>query len=126
MECPKCSAEMENITYAGVEIDRCTQCQGIWFDMFEAEQLKDLDGSEEVDSGDMIMGQQMDAIRQIDCPRCNARMLQMVDQEKLNLRFESCILCYGIYFDAGEFRVFKSEDRWAGRIWGAMRERLLN
>jgi uncharacterized protein len=126
MNCPKCHATMESIVYSEIEIDRCTQCQGIWFDMFEAEHLKQLDGSEEIDSGDFLIGQQMDRIRQVDCPRCSARMIPMVDQEKPYLRFESCILCYGIYFDAGEFRAFKSEDRWAGRIWGAMRERLLN
>ena len=42
MDCPKCNAPMEEATYGrNMTIDRCTGCQGIWFDLGEAEQLKD-------------------------------------------------------------------------------------
>ena len=39
MDCPKCNALMEPVSYGGsnTTIDRCTQCHGLWFDLDEAE-----------------------------------------------------------------------------------------
>ena len=62
MKCPKCGHGMDVITYGGdVEIDRCTNCQGIWFDIGEADVLKGkwmgdaLDiGVADIDCGDQI------------------------------------------------------------------------
>jgi len=31
MQCPKCSGEMELVSYDQVEVDRCTSCGGLWF-----------------------------------------------------------------------------------------------
>ena len=39
MKCPKCGADLRVETYHGVEIDRCSECDGIWFDAGEAELL---------------------------------------------------------------------------------------
>ncbi|MBT3899588.1 MAG: zf-TFIIB domain-containing protein, partial [Gammaproteobacteria bacterium] len=45
MDCPKCKSFMEEKTLStlqgGVTVDRCTGCQGLWFDIGEAETLKD-------------------------------------------------------------------------------------
>ena len=39
IKCPKCGHGMKEITYGGdVVVDRCTHCQGIWFDVGEAEE----------------------------------------------------------------------------------------
>ena len=45
MKCPKCGFELETEEYHGIEIDRCTQCDGVWFDAGEVEQL--IDGEHE-------------------------------------------------------------------------------
>ncbi len=39
MKCPKCGANLEIEEYHGIEIDRCSECNGIWFDAGEAELL---------------------------------------------------------------------------------------
>jgi hypothetical protein len=39
MRCPKCGASLAAEEYHGIEIDRCTECGGIWFDAGEAELL---------------------------------------------------------------------------------------
>lgn len=39
MKCPKCGADLKMEHYHGIEIDRCTECAGIWFDAGEAELL---------------------------------------------------------------------------------------
>ena len=40
MDCPKCKAAMELVTVANVEVDRCTNCKGLWFDAGEIDRLK--------------------------------------------------------------------------------------
>jgi len=39
MKCPKCGADLEEIYYEEVMIDRCTGCKGIWLDQGELELL---------------------------------------------------------------------------------------
>ena len=57
MDCPKCNAPMAEATYGrNMTIDRCTGCQGIWFDLGEAEQLKDKWMSEFLDTGNAKTG----------------------------------------------------------------------
>ena len=41
MKCPKCGHDLATEQYHGLEVDRCTQCDGVWFDAGEAEQLID-------------------------------------------------------------------------------------
>jgi hypothetical protein len=41
MKCPKCGADLIVEEYHGIEIDRCPECHGIWFDAGEAELLID-------------------------------------------------------------------------------------
>lgn len=108
MQCPKCQAPMEKKVFHEIEIDRCTGCGGLWFDMLEAEHLREVHGSEELDSGPRRPPER-DAHRDITCPVCKTRMLQMVDKIHPKLRYEACPTCHGLFFDAGEFREFKAE-----------------
>jgi Zn-finger nucleic acid-binding protein len=107
MKCPKCEAEMLAIDYAGITVDRCSGCQGLWFDMVEHEHLKVIEGSEAIDIGSAEVGKQYNAIDRIDCPVCKTRMIRMVDRLQPHIWYEACGTCYGVYFDAGEFRDFK-------------------
>ncbi len=109
MRCPKCSAAMEKVQYESIEVDRCTDCKGIWFDMLEQEHLKAIEGSEEIDIGDPEVGKQTNIVDQITCPVCKSRMIRMVDGRQPHIWFESCTVCYGMFFDAGEFRDYKQE-----------------
>ncbi len=58
MECPKCSSGMEKVMFHHVEVDRCTNCEGIWFDILEHEELKTIAGSESIDVGDPQKGKE--------------------------------------------------------------------
>ena len=109
MKCPKCGSDMEKVAYEGIEVDRCTGCRGIWFDMLEHEHLKAIEGSESIDIGDPEVGHDNDMISRIDCPACGAGMIRMVDNKQPHIRYEACTTCYGVYFDAGEFKDFKEE-----------------
>jgi len=41
MKCPKCGADLQVEDHHGVEIDRCPECHGVWFDAGEAELLSE-------------------------------------------------------------------------------------
>jgi Zn-finger nucleic acid-binding protein len=36
-------------------------------------------------------------------------MVKMVDARQPHIRYESCSVCYGVFFDAGEFRDYNKE-----------------
>lgn len=109
LKCPKCQSPMEHVTFRGVEVDRCTHCGGLWFDAFEKEELRPLKDAERIDTGDPEVGRQYNAMDRIDCPVCHTAMIRMVDLKQPHIWYESCTVCYGAFFDAGEFTDFKED-----------------
>ena len=39
MKCPKCGADLNEVTFRGIKIDRCLNCDGVWLDEGELEKL---------------------------------------------------------------------------------------
>ena len=37
--CPKCAAPLVTITYRNVELDKCSSCEGLWFDSGELDKV---------------------------------------------------------------------------------------
>jgi len=37
--CPKCAGELIPVPYRGVELDKCSRCQGVWLDFGELDQV---------------------------------------------------------------------------------------
>ena len=107
MQCPKCTATMSKLTHGDIEVDRCTGCRGIWFDLLEREKLVHLQGSERIDIGNPDQGAVWNQIDRIDCPVCGTRMIAMVDAEQPHVWFEACKSCNGVFLDAGEFKDLK-------------------
>ncbi|HUG99856.1 MAG TPA: zf-TFIIB domain-containing protein [Gammaproteobacteria bacterium] len=107
MECPKCGHRMEQVVYSDIEVDRCTLCKGLWFDVLEHEELKVIPGAESIDTGDPEVGAIFNRDDRIRCPRCAGPMIRMVVPDQPHIWYESCGTCHGVYFDAGEFTDFK-------------------
>ncbi|MFT5657349.1 MAG: Zn-finger nucleic acid-binding protein [Gammaproteobacteria bacterium] len=107
MKCPKCSEKFESISYGDIEVERCLGCQGLWFDMLEKEDLVKIEGSETIDIGSDQVGEKYSNLRNIKCPHCTVKMIPMVDKDQVHIKYESCPICYGAFFDAGEFRDLK-------------------
>jgi len=103
VRCPKCRADMEQVSYDGVEIDRCKYCKGIWFDAGEAELLRHKRAAVAIDTGDAAMGRRSNRIENCQCLRCDGDMLRVVDPEQAHICYEICASCGGSFFDAGEF-----------------------
>jgi Zn-finger nucleic acid-binding protein len=94
---------MEQVVFEGVEVDRCTGCGGIWFDFQEQQQLKAVKGASAIDTGDKAIGQQMNEVSSIGCPKCGTLMTHLADVEQTHIAYEACPHDYGVFFDAGEF-----------------------
>lgn len=110
MKCPKCGGELQPVVQDNIEIDRCNGCGGLWFDRLEADRLRKVKGSAEaVDVGSDVVGEQHNEQGKIDCPRCHTQMIRMVDIRQHHIWYESCTVCYGKWFDAGEFRDLQEE-----------------
>jgi uncharacterized protein len=43
MRCPKCGMSLAEIDYKGLSIDKCTDCDGIWLDAGELEEISALE-----------------------------------------------------------------------------------
>lgn len=107
MNCPKCGGAMQVTSFSGIDIDRCTRCRGLWFDLLELEDLQQIDGSESIDQGDGAVGQRQDEQRKVICPQDGVPMIRMVDTRQPHIWFESCQVCHGTFLDPGEFRDMK-------------------
>ncbi len=103
MRCPKCRADMEQVDYDGVEIDRCKYCKGIWFDVGESDALRSKDAASEIDIGSARKGRQTNKTNRYPCPRCGGGMMRTNDPKQTHIHFEECTSCRGSFFDAGEF-----------------------
>ena len=104
MNCPKCQANMEPVTFNNVTVDRCTGCSGIWFDFGEIRALHSMKGAVAIDSGNPRAGKKMDEMTEINCPKCNVKMTELVDTDQHHIHLENCPSCKGTFLDAGEFR----------------------
>jgi uncharacterized protein len=40
MKCPKCGAQLEEISFGDIRIDKCFNCEGMWFDKGEVERIQ--------------------------------------------------------------------------------------
>lgn len=109
MLCPKCESEFEEVDFGNVTVRRCTGCRGIWFDRAKHEYLKTVKGSEAIDIGDPKTGQRNNEKGEFNCPECHSAMIRMVDPTQHHIWYEACGSCFGVFFDAGEFRDYKEK-----------------
>ena len=104
MQCPKCQGAMENVRYGGGdrEVQRCTQCAGIWFKPHDLTRLKSTYKADIIDHGKASIGRKHNKVDDIDCPQCGARMEKVSDERQSHIWYESCPNGHGVYLDAGE------------------------
>jgi len=43
LRCPKCGMELIEIDYKGIKVDKCSECDGVWFDAGEFEAASKLE-----------------------------------------------------------------------------------
>lgn len=109
MDCPKCDSVMEEITFNGIVVDRCTQCKGLWFSGVDYKDLQKMKGSDVIDTGSAAVGHMNDTMGEVPCPVCEDVMDRVADRFQRHIHYEVCRKGHGAYFDAGEFRDYKHE-----------------
>ena len=67
MKCPRCGADLRVEHYSGIEVERCPECNGVWFDAHEAERLVEINASKGVMGG--AFRAIVDAVRGPDRPK---------------------------------------------------------
>jgi len=102
MQCPKCeSPELAAATVRGIEVDRCPQCHGIWFDPKE---LATLMASSVADLEPLADGKANPAAnaRTGLCPRDRTRLIRVLSARRRTVTLETCPKCHGLWLDGGE------------------------
>lgn len=108
MNCPKCESEIKIVKYDYVQVDKCTQCNGIWFDLMEVQDLKKLKGSEKIDAATQVNPVIATGLgKTTRCQKCNVKMHTMKDVLQHHIEYEQCGSCKGVFLDAGEFTDLK-------------------
>ena len=102
MDCPACKAPMIVVERAGVELDYCLACRGVWFD---ADELELLSGALrlDVDVPDIAtlpLAGTSEALRR--CPRCRKKMDKVLMGQTEKVVLDRCRRGHGLWFDAGE------------------------
>jgi Zn-finger nucleic acid-binding protein len=124
MQCPKCEGVLQPVTFQRTEIDRCSTCEGIWFDTGERETLESVAGSDAIDAG-TNQDPERDGKARVLCPRDKVQMVRMVDPARPAIWLESCPICHGVFLDAGEFRALKQDTSFWERLVRRTRHRPL-
>ena len=109
MECPLCKVPLIIVEYAGIELDFCTECKGIWFDSDELNLLAEaLEFA--ADFPDVV---DLPSVRSKEkrrpCPRCRKKMDKASIGEQ-QVIIDRCPRGHGLWFDHGELaRVLSGE-----------------
>ena len=110
MECPKCFGDMDQVVEQPVDVQRCNDCHGLYFDQLSVPLLEQLGSDTSIDSGDEDIGAEYDEMVYVDCPKCDKIMDARTIDEPVRIRFEFCPSCHATFLDAGEYREYLTED----------------
>ena len=114
MTCPACGRELTTMTAGPIAVDVCVDgCAGIWLDHYELEKIDEQ--SEAAGAalleipGDPSLAVDLD--RQRSCPKCGPEMVMIRHFESVARKasIDECPGCGGIWLDASELNVIRSE-----------------
>lgn len=106
MNCPNCSAALQETDYRGVRIDECAACHGRWFDRDELRRAKDRadDDLRWLDfdpfARDAESGAEASDGRV--CPKCSLAM-GVIPYATSGVVIDKCKTCHGIWLNHDEF-----------------------
>jgi uncharacterized protein len=109
LHCPKCQANLERVNIGTLQVERCTNCHGLWFDVLEWDDARGREETARLDRSDVEVIQSNDANRiVIHCPKCETTPLTRLEiPTHPGLQIDKCSRCYGAFFDAGEFLEYR-------------------
>lgn len=107
MKCPNCKKPtLKKIDFYKVEIDKCSKCQGLWFDYDELRKAKD-EKDENLSWLDIDLWQENNkfdlSLIEKKCPLCQKSLYQ-IKYGQSDIEVDICRSCKGIWLDKGEFK----------------------
>lgn len=110
MNCPVCNIPLKNIQYEGQSVDICINCEGIWLDEGELQQVvRGLLSENKVDYQtvkeayrDKPVTYSREKLPIRICPKCNTDMHTFNYYTDSNVFLDRCSSCGGIWVDKGE------------------------
>ena len=104
-KCPQCNLKLDQTLLAGVEVDYCPSCYGLWFEKEELQQAKDEKDRNlrwlDIDLWKDPARFQVSRGRKF-CP-LDRMPLYEVRYGSSNVKVDVCSLCNGVWLDRGEF-----------------------
>ena len=105
MICPACKSDMIVVEHNKIELDYCTNCQGVWFDSAELELLLE---SMSLESPDLFLSNILDSAeakpseKKRKCPICRQKMKKTTIGQEPEILIDVCQQGDGLWFDGGE------------------------
>lgn len=103
--CPKCSHQMEEMKFAGIDLDSCPFCMGCWLDAEEVSQMTRSRGNNKLKVELKSPNQS-----ELNCPRCRPAQTMKVGPhvDIPTLQLDQCPKCGGVWLDRGELTTLLS------------------
>jgi Zn-finger nucleic acid-binding protein len=98
MKCPNCHAELHEKSYKGIDVDFCDNCQGMWLDADELDELEDKAFDEDDLKGSLVVSS---SPSDRHCPHCDSQ-LKKFQYRLYSLELDYCESGHGYWLDAGE------------------------
>jgi uncharacterized protein len=105
MKCPVCRNLMIVVEHDKVEVDHCTNCQGVWFDAGELElflETKKLEDPHLYPAYFTTAPEAKTSEKRRKCPICGKKMRKVIIGEKPKVLIDACPKGDGLWFDGGE------------------------
>ena len=108
VNCPKDHQSLESVNVGGIRIDRCPECEGMWFDKDELRVLKDREAGGAYRWVHVDLWKDIDKFRarkqqRYSCPRDGSPMTT-VHYGESEIAVDVCSTCHGIWLDRKEYR----------------------
>ena len=100
MKCPRCNIALKLEKYRGIEVDKCSGCEGMWLDHPELGELEDKVFDEGLVKGTMRFTSNSGDLL---CPTCGKHM-HWFRYRHYNLELDFCEEEHGFWLDKGEER----------------------
>jgi len=103
VKCPKCKSEtLADFKIEDVVVNRCSSCDGIWFDAHELTELRAEDAKQVALLRRGSLRERLDG-KKGRCPRDAGELLRVYSAVDKTVIIDACPDCRGIWLDGGEF-----------------------
>ena len=102
--CPECGAPLVAFELHGIEIDHCATCGGTWLDRGELEMIAERANAKSGGMTEALYKVKHTGPGKGHCPRCHAKLKQIVLRDEPPVHLDGCPRGHGMYFDKGEMQ----------------------